>query len=146
MQADNPEDLNLLFYDFNKQSKQKNSRKMKRTSQILEATEENEDDEDYTLDRQFPDIGSSDQVENSFDKRKHTDIISSVPAEDIIKGIKAKETPMSINSFWLNYIMNSKNKKDIGQRTMINWAKKDRMPTRGIHTRGGRRRERITKN
>lgn len=70
MQAENPEDLNLLFYDFNKQSKQKKSRKMKRASQILEATEENEDDEDYAMERQFPDIGSSDHVENSFDKRK----------------------------------------------------------------------------
>jgi hypothetical protein len=28
---------------------------------------------------------------------------------------------------------------------MINWAKKDRVPTRGIHTRGGgRRREKYT--
>lgn len=62
-----------------------------------------------------------------------------MPVEDIIKGMRPKETPMSIN-----YLINSK--QDIGQRTMINWAKKDRLPTRGIHTRGGRRRERITKN
>jgi hypothetical protein len=30
---------------------------------------------------------------------------------------------------------------EIGQRTMINWSKKDRVPTRGIHTRGGGRRK-----
>ena len=62
-----------------------------------------------------------------------------MPVEDIIKGMRPKETSMPIN-----YLINSK--QDIGQRTMINWAKKDRLPTRGIHIRGECRRERMTKN
>ena len=142
MKSDNPEDLNLLFYDFNQPSKpnKRKSRKMKRTSQILEATEENEDDEDYSIDRQFPEICNMDHIENSFDKRKNTDSLGLSPpmhADDIIRGMRGKETPMSSKYFV--------KPKDVGHSTMINWAKKDRLPTRGIHTRGGRRHEQRAK-
>jgi hypothetical protein len=136
MQSDNPENLNLLFYNFNKPE---NPQNIKRASQILEATEGDEDDEDYTIERQFPDIGNMDHMENSFDKRKNIDNMSMIPmkAEEIIRGMRSKDTPVT-NKYFIK-------PKDIGHSTMINWAKKDRLPSRGIHTRGGRRRERIAK-
>lgn len=97
MQADNPEDLNLLFYDFNKSSKEK-AMNMKRTNQIMEATEENEDDENYSLNNQFPGIASIDVHDNSFDKRKQTDNADALRMySDDIQGIRQSDgTPMSI--------------------------------------------------
>lgn len=43
MQADRPENLNLLFYNFNRSGKEQNS--MKRSSRIMEEQAEFEDDE-----------------------------------------------------------------------------------------------------
>mmetsp|Transcript_4141 Transcript_4141/g.3467 ORF Transcript_4141/g.3467 Transcript_4141/m.3467 type:complete len:86 (+) Transcript_4141:558-815(+) len=78
--------------------------------------------------------------DSSFDKRKHTNKIEKnpLPLEELSKNYEHSETPVVLNYYLLN------NKKDIGQRTMVNWANaRDRLPTRGTHTRGGRRKEKI---
>lgn len=113
---------------------------MKRTSQILEENEDDEEDHDseYHPEKPLSRIKGRDfKHDNSFDKRKNTDNIDVIPLpiDDFARGLRPSDTPMSIG-YYLG------GKKDVGQRTMYNWTKKtDRLPTRGIHTRGGRRRE-----
>lgn len=136
MQSDNPEDLNLLFYDFNRKNKDKKSVGMKRANQIDEETEENEEDWDYEVEHQFSGFHQMNNSDHSFDKRNNIENCEKAPfpVDALARGPKQSDTHISVN-----YLLNAN--KDIGQRTMINWAtKKDRLPSRGIHTRGGGRR------
>uniref|UniRef100_A0A7S3K7F0 Uncharacterized protein n=1 Tax=Euplotes crassus TaxID=5936 RepID=A0A7S3K7F0_EUPCR len=127
----NPEDLNLLFYNFHSSNENLDGK-------IIEEQEELEDDlilgptnyEEYINQKSIPLEGSRYHKESSFDRRKQTD--------------QVETTPLPLEEFMSNY-KTKRIKQDVGQKTMINWAKnKDRLPTRGINTRGcGRRKNKL---